>query len=205
LNDQGSVDIARYFSRYPERGGRLSSKVFRRGESERFELLYQWMPNCDGLSVLDAGCGDGAFLRRLLRGHPAQIRLEDIVPKWVADASKTLRDSAGVIEPVVTDIRLAKDAAHYDIVLALGIFDYVGNWPDVLRQLIARSRGTLFADFPKCGTIHSWLRRVWLRLHGIRLHAANRREIDSIVNTPGVAVDLVELPLEWVVRFDCRR
>lgn len=194
--------LLRYFSRYPGRTGGLASLLFRRGEQERFEVLQQWVPNCTGRSILDAGCGDGEFLQRLLNGRPAYIHLEDVVPGWVAIAGERLHDAAETVEPVVTDIRTTDDTSRYDIVLALGVFDYETDWTQLFRQLIQRTGGVLLTDFPKRGTWHSCVRRAWLRTHGLHLHAANRSDIESLVQVPQMSIEIVELPLQWVVKCE---
>ncbi len=188
-----------YFSRvYPRRTGLLSRLLCRHGEGERLQLVRQWLPACDGLRILDAGCGDGVFLGRLLHGRPACIRLEDLVAARVHEAHARLRGRADTIEAQVTDVAAAQDAARYDIVLALGIFDYNADWPALLRRLLARTAGRLVADFPKRGTLHDHLRRIWLRRHAIILQSTTRQELEELLQARSGGARIAELTLNWM-------
>src|SRR3972149_248619 len=93
-----------YFARrYPRRKSGIASKLFRQGESDRLHLVRTWIPNWDGLAVLDAGCGDGAFMHSLLNGRPAHLRLEDFAHSWAAMAHERLLNEADKVEAVLPE------------------------------------------------------------------------------------------------------
>jgi SAM-dependent methyltransferase len=178
------------------------ARMSRRGESERYQIISAWLPDCDGLSILDVGCGDGQFLSQVLsgRGRPAQLRLEDIVEKWADLSLERLRDAADKVSAHVLDSRSGQDSAQYDLVLALGVTDYDHDWRGMIADLVARSRGLLFVDVPKVGPFHNVARALWLRYHGLRLQTASRTDITRLVG--GAKATVVELPLQWVIRYD---
>jgi trans-aconitate methyltransferase len=159
------------------------------------------MPEWDGLAVLDAGCGDGAFMHDLLHGHPAYVRLEDFVQSWTVMAYGRLLQDADRVEAVTADVRTVDDATLYDVVLALGVFDYDSDWPGLLHRLMCRSKGIVVADFPRAGTLHSWVRQIWLGAHGINLQSTNRKRLDLLFERVGASAQVEELPLQWIARI----
>ncbi|MEW5874298.1 MAG: methyltransferase domain-containing protein [Candidatus Zixiibacteriota bacterium] len=197
-----SSAVERYFRHYPERTSRLRARLFRRGEEERMRVVRTWLPDTTGLDILDAGCGDGEFLSRLLHGRPARLRLEDCVRKWTEMARERHQDTADHVEAVSTDVRTSPDRARYDAVLAFGLFDYEVDWPGMLTCLLSRSRRWLIADFPKSGTCRSRARSVWLRAHGVVYHSTRRAPLESLLRPAAAAVDIEELPLQWVARLE---
>lgn len=193
--------LARYFERYPERSGGLLSRLARRGEAIRLQIVSLWIPETSGRSLLDAGCGDGEFVHRLLRGRLRFLKLEDIAAKWVAIAGKRLSHSAELVETEVTDLCHSRDGRKYDIVLALGVFDYAPDWKIMMNYLINRSRYLVILDCPKSGVLYNFARRSWLRLQGIRMHTARLAELRSLLRSYDVEAQIHELPLQYLVRI----
>ena len=203
--DRRIANLRRYFSRYPERNGSGLALFARRGVVDRHQVISSWLPSTEGRSILDAGCGDGVFLSRVLRGRPACIKLEDIVDRWPAVARAHLNGASDNVTMATVDCRHAQDEKRYSIVFALGVSDYDDDWPGLIQCLIRRADQILIVDFPKAGTWHCRARRSWLRFHAVQLHAAKRGEIEELTSMTGVVSDCVELPLQWVVRFQVDR
>ncbi|MGA2324172.1 MAG: FAD-dependent oxidoreductase [Sedimentisphaerales bacterium] len=194
--------IRDYFAnRYPACLHGISRFAFRRGENSRLQQVYRWLPHCEGLDVLDAGCGDGMFLYQALRGMPARLRVEDFVPARVNEARRKLLHKADVIEAVIADVCEVSDSTCYDIVLAMGLFDYETDWCNLLNRLLVRVRGALIADFPKAGTLHNYVRKAWLCSHRIKLHSVYRSQLDTLFAKCSVRAQIVELPLHWMAKI----
>lgn len=204
-SQSASTAVLRYFARrYPGRGG-VASMIFRRGEGGRAAVVERWLDGCAGRSVLDCGCGDGEFLGQALAARPALLRLEDLVPHMAGVAASRLQGRADRLESAANDARRAPDPRRFDVVLALGVIDYVADWRSLLRVLLGRADGALILSVPRAGHPHHALRRLWLSLHGIHLTALTRAALDSaLAELPGrerLAVEVVDLGLEWVVRI----
>lgn len=194
--------VARYFSdRYPQKARVAGIPVLRRGEEQRLELVRRWVPRWDGIAVLDAGCGDGAFLERAMTGTPARLALEDVSAAQVARAAERLAGRADCVETRAADVCAPGASGCFDVVLALGVSDYVADWPALVRALMARSAGMVIADFPRRGRPHHLLRTVWLALHGVRLATGSRARMDAVLRECGARAEIVPLPLHWMVRI----
>lgn len=195
--------MERYFSdRYPRRDRVAGVPLLRRGAEDRLALVRGWVPRWEGLAVLDAGCGDGAFLRRALAGRPARLRLEDLSPAQLARAEGGLRGRADAVEAAVADVSAPGAPGGFDVVLALGVSDYVADWAGLMRALLARcAAGVVIADFPRRGVPHHLLRRCWLALHGVRLSTGSRARLEAVISACGARAEVVRLPLHWMVRL----
>ena len=182
-----SVDaVARYFERrYPARASWLSGTIVRRGERELSGLLRSWLPSKDGFDLLDVGCGDGTLLSQILLARPRRLRLEDLIPANVSAATALLRGRAHEIEGVIGDAGTLVDPSTYDVVLATGVLDYYPRWQQLLRTLVARSRGTLIFDVPRGGCFHHQLRRIWLATQGISLQVPTGDELATVLHGLG--------------------
>ena len=192
-----------YFAaKYPDRGGLLRHHLFRRGESERLAVLQRWLPQVEGQSILDAGCGDGQFLARLLHGRPTTIRLEDFVRHNVDAAYQRLQYKADLVEREAVSIADSQDQSKYDVVLALGIFDYERDWNSLLARLIQRCGGTLIVDFPKSYTVHNRLRKAWLGAHSVKLASCTRPELLQLLRRHDLKGEIVETDIQWIVKVD---
>lgn len=190
-----------YFQRrYPARGSWTSALLCRRGERERLALMRRWVPTWAGLRVLDAGCGDGAFLERLLRDRPAHLRLEDIAELPLSQARERLADCADVVEAELADVTQAVTPRH-DIVLAFGLCDYVANWPGLLDRLLQRTERALYVDFPKTYRLHNHVRRWWLRRHNIHLHTGAREEVAEMLAALPSTFEMRPLSLHWIAQL----
>jgi SAM-dependent methyltransferase len=195
--------VERYFSsRYPGPARVAGIPLLRRGEDNRAALVRRWVPRWDGVSVLDAGCGDGAFLHRVLEGRPARLRLEDVSPAQLRRAAERLRGRADTVETRVADVSVGGGPGGFDVILALGVADYAADWRRLVRALLDRSAGMVIADFPRQGVPHHLLRRCWLALHGVRLSTASRAGMDAVLGDCSARVEVVRLPLHWMVRLE---
>ena len=116
-----SEAVRRYFERwYPHRGSWLSGRLVRRGEAELAEVIVRWMPQSDGFTLLDAGCGDGGFLATVLLATPSLLRLEDLCAGNVDTARRTScgsRPASSGREPRLSGRRrraVRRDTRHRD-------------------------------------------------------------------------------------------
>ena len=205
-NSTGSASmVSDYFAKhYPKRRSRLARLLFRRGEPERLAFVRALVPYTEGMRILDAGCGDGSFLSRALHGSPSSIHLEDLVPEQLEIAYQQLLYKTDTITTGVCDSKSHTDADGYDLILALGISDYEPDWQALVAGLSARCRGELIIDFPKTGTLQGLVRRIWLRRHHLRLHAASKSEIEETLRACRVDGAISELRLQWLVRIRTR-
>ncbi len=131
----------------------------------RLDTLLEWiryMP--DGLSVLDYGCGSGVMLHALLSlGKTDDLTGVDAAPGMIEAARETLRPLGSLAQAVIDRLEaLDGEAARYadrqyDLVLCLGVLEYVADPWERLSHLVAllKPGGRLIVSVPNR---QSWLR-----------------------------------------------
>lgn len=194
--------LARYFDkRYVVLGSHSAGRLLRRGHNERVQVVRGWMHSAGGLDVLDAGCGDGALLADVLRAPPRRLHIEDLVPRALSRAQVRLAHRCKSLTVRVGDIRSAAGDDTFDFVVVIGVFEYDEDWSGLLEALWRRTRGVLIADFPRNQIVHHWLRRQWLRLHGLSLRTTSREVLLGVVNRCDADATIVPTRLHWMVRL----
>jgi SAM-dependent methyltransferase len=91
------------------------------------------LPDVAGLTVLDAGCGPGAYAEWLLdRG--ANVTSIDASPKMIELARARTRNRATFFcADLASDLPFLPDAS-FDLILAPLVMDYIADWPSVFRR-----------------------------------------------------------------------
>lgn len=91
------------------------------------------LPDVAGLTVLDAGCGPGAYSEWLVR-HGARVVAVDASPRMLACARARVGDSVECHQADLADgLPFLHDGA-FDLVLAPLVMDYLADWRPVLRR-----------------------------------------------------------------------
>jgi len=193
--------LSGYFERsYPSRSTLWGRLFFRHGEKERDRIVREWLPSAGGLRVLEAGCGDGAFLAAVISGRPARLRVEDISPRAVAAAAHRLAGRADEVESAVVDA-MEPGCGGFDAVLAVGVLDYHPDLARSLERLLRRSRGVLIVSVPRRDHPRNWLRRAWFALRGGAFLLAGRGGTARAAAALGRPFDIRRGPYEWFLRI----
>ena len=193
--------LSAYFDvAYPPRTSLAGKAFFRHGENERARIVREWLPSTRGVSLLDAGCGDGVFLRSILAGRPARIVCEDISESAVRAAERTLAGCADLVTGAVRDAT-NEGSGGFDVVLAIGMLDYASDWLAALTNLVRRSNGVVIANVPRREHCRNWLRHLWFSLHGIEFHSVPRRQVTRGAASFGRPFALQHTPYDWFVRI----
>ena len=123
--NQQAYRVQKYFAKTNSaRSSLIGKTLFKFREDERVNVIKRWIPDLNGCEILDAGCGDGSLLTKVLSGSVRRLRLEDNVPSQLSKASAKMKDKAEYLETVATDFRESCDHSRYDLVLAIGVLDY---------------------------------------------------------------------------------
>jgi trans-aconitate methyltransferase len=196
----GPGAVADYFARrYPGRRG-LLPRLFRRNEEDLREIVARLLREEGCRRILDLGCGDGVMLASAIERPVEEIVLVDVAERNVAAAQAALAGSAARVEGVVGDVRDYPLGGHEaDLVLMLGVLDYLPDWREVLARTIGEARGTLLVNLPRSDRLWHRLRRLRLAMRGIGLTRTDRGEIERVVVRTGREAEIFGDRFSWYV------
>lgn len=189
--------VRQYFEkRYPARKP-TKATMFRRGERELGLVLADAIEDASPSSILDLGCGDGFLLAQTIVERPQLLVLVDCAERPLKMAGEALSNKAVSVEPHLADITKFHDPRRFDLTLALGVFDYLPDWPDLARRLCEASGGTVLFTVPRSDRLWPTVRRVWLSRFGVRIFPSNLSGLRSALEGLPGKVEISGGSVNW--------
>lgn len=122
----------------------------------------------EGESVLDIGCGDGAFLRYLRGQRPAsRVAGADIAPTAVGEIRKLGIECFEISpeRPLVEQV-----SSDWDVIVLMEVVEHVHDAEGLMRQVMELKPSRIFVTLPNVGFL----------THRVRLAFAGRFPVTSI-------------------------
>ena len=194
----------RYFERVPDRWDALYShenlpkyllnRTLRRGLYERHRFAFEQAGDLTGASVLDLGCGSGRYSIESAKRGARRVVGIDFAPSMLSFAEEVAAREgvADRCEFIRGDVVADVPDEHFDVVLALGLFDYIRD-PAPLFQRVARAQPRAFvASFPKFTPV--WGTQRLVRYYLIRrcpIYNYKRAQVAALCRDAGFAHSVV--------------
>ncbi|MGE0462412.1 MAG: class I SAM-dependent methyltransferase [Vicinamibacterales bacterium] len=175
----------RFDAIYSGAGGasaRLWDRITRRNIRQRLDFATRAAGSVSGKRVLDVGCGSGRYCVEFARRGAAEVVGLDVSARML-EIARFHADAAGV-QARCTFVRAdvmepgAWATSGFDIVVAMGFFDYIDDQVRVLGHLARLSRGQVIASFPRRWALRTPARALWWRRRGWKLTFSTRRELE---------------------------
>ena len=170
LGSQRMMSTRRYFERRALAFDRLYTRRsiamrLRRGPQLGRELAISVVAKHQAPRVLDVGCGPGRVAEAIISAGAGTYMGIDFSPRMMALARQRLNGYEGVelLDGNFLDLEVPRT---FDIVLALGLFDYLEEPLRAAAWLHARCSSTLLASF----TRWDWIKAPVRRFHYELLH-----------------------------------
>ncbi len=212
------ADIQRYFreqaaqfdSIYEGKGafGRWLDRTFRASIFVRYALTFEHAGDVTGKRVLDIGCGSGRYAVEFATRGAAEVVGIDLSQEMVALAKQ---DAArhGVEDRChfqVGDFWTYTPAQPFDIVIAMGVYDYLAEPEPWVQRMMAASRGKWMASFPKWDLIRAPIRRWRYKLRNCPVYYYTYERTEEILRNCGltkyVIKDIPGRGQDWFVCAD---
>jgi 2-polyprenyl-3-methyl-5-hydroxy-6-metoxy-1,4-benzoquinol methylase len=145
---------------------RALNRTFRKAIYERFAITFEQSGDIAGKAVLDVGCGSGRYAVEFATRGAARVVGVDYAPGMLALAREyaEARGVAARCEFIQGDFTTQVIDRRFDIVIAIGVFDYQDKPVEFLRKMLQHCSGRVIATFPGRSLIRMPLRkfRYWL-------------------------------------------
>ena len=200
-HDRGdSRAIGSYFDRaarsfddlYSPRGQsalmRWVNSRFRRDIAERFVRTMQHAIAVSPTSVLDVGCGSGRYISALAEAGVQRLVGIDLSHEMLELARRQTCHLTGArSELIQSDFSEWSPGEEFDLIVAMGFFDYADDAAAVLRKMRGACRGSVIASFPSFHWLRTPLRRIRYRMKKCPLYFYQAEQIEQLGHEAGFA------------------
>lgn len=211
--------VRRYFATVPRQWDALYShesrlryavnRWLRGGLFRRYELTFERCGDLTGASVLDVGCGTGRYSIECAKRGARRVVGIDFAPSMIEFSRSVAQDVqvAGVCEFLCDDFLAHPFDETFDVVLALGFFDYIRRPEPVLRKIASLAPRTFVASFPRFTPIWGLQRHVrycWIKRCPIFNYT--KRQLERLYRQAAFdSVDIVKASTGYVIAAGINR
>ena len=188
------IETRRYFDRRARAFDRVYARPtpLRRGPRHGRALAADVVAGHEAPSVLDVGCGPGRVGEAVLAAGAASYVGIDISPRMLSLARSRLGRDPRVELREGNFLELELEGS-FDVVLALGLFEYVGEPPRVAEWLRARCSSALVASFTRWDWLKGPPRRLEYARHGLSLRDYEAADVVELLSDAGFGrIDVTE-------------
>lgn len=140
-------------------------------------------------SILEIGCGTGVHTKLLIEGGASHVTGLDFSGKMLDIARRRL---GGVDESkwslLEGDFMATALENRYDVVTAVGVFDYVAAPREFLKRMADVSQDRVIVTFPRAGTVRASIRKIRLGLKNCPVYFYTSRDIESMAEACGLNI-----------------
>ena len=146
----------------------LLNRWLRKGLYERYQLTFEHCGDLSGKKVLDIGCGTGRYSIECAKRGAGRVVGIDFASSMIDFSRKVAREMgvADKCEFICDDLLTHSFQEPFDIVLALGFFDYIKEPLPIFKKIARLNPRKFVASFPKLSPIGGIQRRVryyWIK------------------------------------------
>lgn len=137
-------------------------RLFRPTLFERCETAARVVAERTSPRVLDVGCGGGRVGERLLESGAGQYVGVDFSAPMIELATSRLARFGDKVALVTGDFMTAPIAGRFDVIIAVGFWDYIAAPHDFARRMfeLTAEGGVTFGTFPRFNLLKSPLRHL---------------------------------------------
>jgi len=176
--------------------GRGLDRWLRRDIYQRYEWVMKEAGPADlrGMKICDIGCGSGRFVASLAK-RGAQVTGVDFAPDMLK-LSAELVEKEGVADRckfVLSDALTWKTDEKFDLVIAIGFWDYVADPLPTLKVIRSLTKTTFLSAWPRAGTLRAGIRKVRLKADGCPVYFFTLPQVEDLLQRAGFRVESREI------------
>lgn len=173
---------------------RVWDRLTRQNVRRRFLRAFEAAGDLTGKSVLDLGCGSGRYLIEAAHRGAARVVGIDFSPEMVGIAGRLAAASGqgARIEVRCESIETAAFGQPFDVVIANGLFDYIGDTAREFNRAARWTNGILVASFPDRAAPRALPRSLYWRTRGIRIQLFDDPSIRELTKGAGIRAYQIE-------------
>src|ERR1700756_4386690 len=173
---------------------RRLDRWLRRDMYQRFEWVMNQGGDVRGMSICDVGCGSGRFVTSLAK-RGAQVTGVDFAPEMLK-LGRQLAEKQGVADRckyVLSDVLDWKTSERFDLVIAIGFWDYIADPLPRLQVIRGLTKTTFLSAWPRAATLRAAIRKVRLRVDGCPVYFFTLPQVEDYLKRAGFRVESHEV------------
>jgi len=166
----------------------LVDRLFRQAVPMRQAFALEILDGYSEPTVLDVGCGSGRQMTAAVEAGAACALGIDLSPAMISLGENAARE-AGLSDRVefrIGDIMDLPVTATWDVVWALGVFDYIRDPFPLVQRMTELSRGHVAASFRRVWAARNPLRKLTYALRGCPIYFQTRGQVEGWFREAGL-------------------
>jgi predicted TPR repeat methyltransferase len=167
---------------------RFINRTFRKDIYERFAIAMEHAKTSGIKSLLDVGCGSGRYASAFTEMGLENIVGIDCSQAMIDLADKIIsgsQDTATTFSFVCDDFMSYATNMRFDLVLAMGVFDYIKDPIPFLSKMIGLSDHSVVASFPSVSAYRTPIRKVRYYIKACPVYFYTRESIETLFASVG--------------------
>ena len=176
---------------------RVLDRWLRRDIYQRFDwVMREAGASADlrGMTVCDIGCGSGRFVTSLAK-RGAQVTGVDFAPEMLKLGAQ-LAEEQGVADRckyVLSDVLDWKTSERFDLVIAIGFWDYIADPLPRLQVIRGLTKTTFLSAWPRAATLRAAIRKVRLKVDGCPVYFFSLPQVEDYLKRAGFRFETHEV------------
>jgi ubiquinone/menaquinone biosynthesis C-methylase UbiE len=171
---------------------RFLDQWLRKDIYQRFDWVMEQAGDIKGKTVCDIGCGSGRFVTELARRGASRVLGIDVAPEMLKLARQMVTEAgvAGRCEFVNTDVLNWKPEEQFNLVIAIGFWDYIADPTERLRIIrrMTREDGKFLSAWPRYWTWRTPVRKVRLGVLGCPVYFFPWPQVKQLLESAGFRI-----------------
>ncbi len=173
---------------------RSINKLFRRDIYQRYLMTIKHLQDLSASSVLDVGIGGARYAAGYLESGVTRVVGVDISTTMIQFAREHVSQFSGhdnIFEFVLTDIDGFETDEKFDVVVAMGLFDYLPDTVAGLKRLLDFCDHSAIVSFPSISVWRTPIRKLRYWLKNCPVYFFRRHQITRLALEAGFASSVV--------------
>jgi len=165
------------------------NRLLRRAIYERVRLTVGETEGLKNFEVLDVGCGSGRNSVIFAQAGARRVLGIDFAPNMIELARNYSANAPGGerCEFVTGDFFEQNFDRRFEMVVALGVFDYIREPDRLLRRMMELSTGKVLGSFPGVSPVRAPLRKLRYSLRNCPVYFYTRARIAEVCHRAGLS------------------